>query len=54
MFRSRAGLLSPSPGDFDGSLEIIPFSVDRPFIFLITDRKSGSILFMGRIQNPVE
>jgi len=34
--------------------EILPFKVDRPFIFLITDRKSGSILFMGRIQNPAE
>ncbi|MHC9540280.1 MAG: serpin family protein [Vulcanimicrobiota bacterium] len=43
----RAGSAAPRPET------IIPFKVDHPFIFLIRDRKTDSILFMGRIQNPV-
>ena len=29
-----------------------PFHVDRPFIYMIMDRESGAILFLGRMMNP--
>ena len=29
-----------------------PFYVDRPFLFFIVDRKSGAMLFEGRIEDP--
>lgn len=28
------------------------FRADRPFVFLIRDRKTGSVLFLGRMMNP--
>lgn len=32
--------------------EIIKVEIDRPFIFLIRDIDTGTILFVGRLTNP--
>lgn len=34
--------------------EIPTFIADHPFIFIIQDKKSGNILFLGRVSNPVK
>ena len=30
----------------------LPFNVDRPFIFLVRDRETSAVLFLGRITDP--
>ena len=36
------------------SLEPVDVTVNRPFIFLIRDRETGALLFVGRVVNPAE
>jgi serpin B len=37
-----------------GMEESVHFAADRPFIFLIRDTGTGTILFAGRVLNPLE
>lgn len=34
--------------------EPMPFIVDKPFIFLISEKSSGTILFIGTVYNPIQ
>jgi serpin B len=37
-----------------GLEEAVHITIDRPFIFLIRDIESGTIIFLGRVLNPLE
>jgi len=30
----------------------MPFVVDRPFVFVIREKYSGTVLFMGEVMDP--
>jgi serpin B len=32
----------------------VTLTIDRPFIFIIRDKPSGQILFIGRVLNPMQ
>ena len=35
-------------------IDSVSFEADHPFIFIIQHKETGTILFMGKIQNPLE
>jgi serpin B len=39
-------------GSVETSLAVEPVAIDHPFLFLIRDTKTGSILFMGHVEDP--
>jgi len=48
-----SGIPMPKEAPSKKLVPFIPdFKADRPFVFLIRDRKSGTILFLGRVEDP--
>jgi serpin B len=41
------GVTSIGPGD-----DIVPFIVDRPFLFMIREKDTGAVIFMGQVYDP--
>lgn len=40
------------PGSCSSNQRTIEFIVDHPYIFMVSVKKSGSILFLGRVVDP--
>ncbi len=49
---AATALVMPTAGPPEEPEEPVEITVDRPFIFLIRDIDTGSILFIGRVVNP--
>jgi serpin B len=49
---TRAAAATGFGADLTAAPESIVFTADHPFVFLIRDMLTGSILFMGRVEDP--
>jgi serpin B len=49
---TEAAAATGAMGGFGGPSRLPVFCADRPFIFLIRDTRTGSILFLGRLTRP--
>ncbi len=49
---AAATAVLPKAGSAPGRSEPPSFTADHPFLFLIRDRKTGTILFLGRVTDP--
>lgn len=50
---AETAIVGPIPLSL-GRVETIVFKADHPFVFLIQDRATSAILFMGRMADPSE
>jgi serine protease inhibitor len=52
---AATAVMMPKEAAAPASVPFTPtFRADRPFLFLVRDRQSGSVLFLGRVLNPTE
>ena len=50
---AATAVIMATPSSIPRAVPFIPsFKAERPFVFLIRDRQSGGILFLGRVMNP--
>ncbi len=50
----RLGVLAHNGGKKEAEPEPVEFRADHPFLFLIRENSTKSILFMGRVSNPAD
>ena len=51
---AAATIVAMKPGAFIRPEEPAVFVADHPFLFLIRDRQTGDILFLGRLADPTK
>ena len=52
---AATALPMPMAGALPQDMPFTPtFRADRPFLYLLRDRESGAVLFIGRMMNPTD